>query len=272
MPLDALIHSQAAWARSKWPGHSAKRAPSLEANLIIPLDAESRKEFAAGSGGELGTQGKPGNMSSLRSSSALCFNVFGPWRGQPFAPLTAALRGSVNTPSLRFEQKFRHGLRGTPPNLDVALGLEDSRPVGIECKFTEPYGPKHDHPALDPKYFAGGRARWAERWVQLPRCQKLVESVGNGMPFKRLGVGQLLKHLLGLAHTTKAAPRLRYVWFDSKCDEAREHREELARFTAAIDQDVDFVAMTYQDLLAELRRSPEPEPGYFAYLDRRYFA
>lgn len=270
MPLDDLVTAQVTWAKRRWPGHVGLRAPSLEDNLICPLSVEARREFEAGSGGELGRSGRPGKMSSLRSSSALSYNVFQPWRGRDLRPLGIALKTSVSSQELRFEQKVHHGLRSTPPNLDVVLDIGQSRPLGIECKFTEPYGTKRDHAPLDEKYFLGNRFRWTE--VDLPRAQALAESVGKGARFNRLAAGQLLKHLLGLARTTKQPPRLRYVWFDTGCHEAHEHRAEILRFECQLDAGVDFVALTYQELMAALRASPEPINGYRSYLTERYFA
>jgi hypothetical protein len=270
MPLDNLLKAQAAWAERRWPGHVGPRAPSLDENLICPLTIEARREFKAGSGGELGRNGKPGKMSSLRSSSALSYNVFQPWRGRDIQPLAAALKTNVVTRELRFEQKFRHGLSSTPPNLDVVLDIGQTRPLGIECKFTEPYGPKKDHPPLDEKYFAGSRARWTE--VNLPHAQELAASVGNTSRFKRLAAGQLLKHLLGMAKSTQQPPRLRYVWFDTGCTEASEHRAELAFFEARLDPAIDFVALTYQELIKALLGSQDPINGYRSYLQERYFA
>jgi hypothetical protein len=270
MPLDNLLKAQTAWAERRWPGRLGPRAPSLDDNLICPLSVEARCEFEAGSGGELGRNRKPGKMSSLRSSSALSYNVFQPWRGRDLQPLAVALKTTISSQELRFEQKFRHGLRSTPPNLDVILDIDQPRPLGIECKFTEPYGTKRDHAPLDEKYFVGSRLRWTE--VSLPRAQALAASVGKAAQFKRLAAGQLLKHLLGLARTTQQPPRLRYVWFDSGCIEASEHRAELARFEAQLDSSVDFAALTYQELMAALLGSPEPINGYRSYLTERYFA
>lgn len=270
MPLEKILFDQAAWAKRRWPGHFGPRAPSLDDNLICPLSIEARKEFESGSGGELGRNGNPGKMSSLRSSSALSYNVFQPWRGRNLEPLAKALRATVSSQELRFEQKFRHGLRSTPPNLDVVLDVDQVRPLGIECKFSEPYGAKRDHAPLDGKYFEGNRARWSE--VDLPCSQELAASVGKTAGFKRLAAGQLLKHMLGIARTTQLAPRLRYVWFDTGCEEASEHRAEILRFEAQIDASVDFVALTYQELMADLNADSEPIKGYRSYLMGRYFS
>lgn len=267
--LDSLVEAQATWAARRWPGHVGRRAPSLDDNLICPLSVEVRREFEAGSGGEVGRDGKAGKMSSLRSSSALSYYVFAPWRGRELQTLAAALQTTLISRSLRFEQKYRHGLRTTPPNIDVVLDDEVPQPVGVECKFTEPYGKKASHRPLDPKYFAGRRSRWAE--LDLPACQALAVSIGSTTSFRRLAAGQLLKHLLGLARTTRNVPRLRYVWFDAQCTEALEHRAEVERFAEQIDPLIDFAAITYQDLIVGLSSGPEPIPGYHAYLKDRYF-
>lgn len=268
MTIETLIAAQALWAGGRWPGHSSKRAPSLADNLVCPLVDDSLREFGSGSGGELGRKQKPGKMSSLRSSSALSFNVFGPWRGLDLQVVGAALQATVSTRSLQFEQKFRHGLSSTPPNVDVVLDREEPRPLGIECKFTEPYGRKKAHASLDAKYFTGNRSRWSDKG--LPKCQALANAIGKTVPFTRLAAGQLLKHMLGLAHTTGESPRLRYVWYDTGCGEAREHREELKLFSDSIDPKVDFLAISYQLLVTGLTTVPEPVPGYLLYLRERY--
>lgn len=277
MPLDAILRSQHAWANVQWPAHTDRRAPSLDANLILPMSPDVRDQYKNGSGDELGTPQRPGKMYSLRSSSALAYNLFAPWIGHDLRPLAAALGSQRNDDTLQFERKFPHGLtlakRGltaTPPNLDVTLDNSQPRPLAVECKFTEPYGAKKPHPPLDQKYFDGGRARWAE--LGLVRCQALAESLGQGVEFKRLGVGQLLKHILGLAWTTKQPPRLVCLWFDSNCVEAHEHADELNRFSEYLDDAIEFRAVSYQQAFASLQNAPEPMPGYLEYLAARYFA
>jgi hypothetical protein len=141
--------------------------------------------------------------------------------------------------------------------------------LAIECKFTEPYGPKRRHPEIAKKYFANGVKRWTD--VGLPRCQVLAAAIGRDVAFTRLGTGQLLKHLLGLAFTTKLKPRLLCLWYDTGCSEAKEHREELDRFGTAIGDEVEFSVRSYQEVYRRLKGSPEPVPGYLSYLEDRYF-
>jgi hypothetical protein len=64
---------------------------------------------------------------------------------------------------------------------------------------------------------------------------------------------------------------LLYLWFDAGGSEAEEHREELDRFAKEIDPGVSFSARTYQEVFRTLSRGPEPKPGYFKYLETRYF-
>ena len=268
MSLEAILASQAHWAGQVWPGHSGKRAPSLEANLIVPMSREVREQFGRASGAELGTPNRPGKMYSLRSSSALAYNFFAPWIGHDLGPLARALGQPVSDRSLQFERGFPHGLPTFQPQLDVCLDNAQARPLAIECKFSEPYGDMDTHAPLDPKYFPGERLRWAE--LSLPQCQYLASAIGKGIEFRRLGAGQLLKHILGLAWTTRQKPRLAYVWFDTGSQEAIEHRDELARFGSHVEGEIDFTAVSYQAVFASICEAPEPMPGYFEYLEARY--
>lgn len=270
MPLKQLLEAQQTWARKRWAPHTGPRAPTLRDNLVIPMCAEVIAQFSKGSGGELGKDDRSGKMMSLRSSSALAYNVFAPWRDHDITPLASAIGVSLIDGSIEFERQFRHGLPGTPPNLDVVLDGTQQRPLGIESKFTEPYGPKPDHPPIDDKYFAWKRERWAE--LGLPRCQTLARAIGRSVAFRRLGAGQLLKHILGLAYATRQSPRLLCLWYDSGCTEAAEFCSELDVFRDSIDESIAFSAATYQQSFERLRQAPEPAPGYLLYLYERYFA
>lgn len=270
MALKPILQQQREWAQSQWPGHNSVCAPSIDANLFRPLQGAAWKEFAEASGNELGLGGGTPKMSSLRSSSALAYNVFHAWRNEGLASLAKGLSLKGAFSALRFEEKCPHGLGSFPPNLDVVL-CSSKGTVGIESKFTEPYGNKKNHPPLDHKYFENHPGRWKE-W-QLTICQEIAESVEHGR-YKRLAVGQLLKHVLGLAHLHNSGKGLclLYIWYDAGTSEADEHRDEVVRFSAALGQEIDFRSMTYQDLYQRLRNEPEPMEGYLAYLGSRYFS
>lgn len=271
MTLQTILQRQRIWAESRWPSFVGDRLPSLNHSLFQPLSEETVKEFGKGSGDELGIKSNKPRMVSLRSSSALVCNFFDPWRGSNLSPLTAALGFDDEFVDLRFEEKCPHGLRSTPPNLDVLLTRKNGGPIGVESKFAEPYGRHRDRPPLDDKYFASDRQRWKEQG--LAQCQQLARAVGSSERYTRLDAGQLLKHILGLARRFKpSAVTLLYLWYDVGGREAGEHRAELARFEQAIDPCVDFRALTYQHAFGRLETAGEPRSGYLAYLRARYFA
>ena len=210
-------------------------------------------------------------MRSLRSSSALACNVFDPWRGTNLQALAIALELNGEYTELAFEQRVPHGLKGTPPNIDVMLFGRHCRPAGIEAKFCEPYDHNGPRPPLDDKYFSNGRKRWAS--VGLTGAQRLAEAVGTTSQFTRLDAGQLLKHCLALATTFRDYTPicLRYVWFNAEGTVDAEHAEEIAGFRSALGGEVDFRAISYNELFGRLSGSMEPVPGYLAYLKARYF-
>jgi hypothetical protein len=268
MTFDAVLADQIRWAGARVSiGHVMA---TVEDNLFMPLHPATRAEFACGSGDELGLGGRTPKMCSLRSSSALACNVFDAWRGRPLDPLVTALRVTDEFTELAFEQKLPHGIPGIPPNVDVMMFGRDVSPVAIESKFLEPYSSTKFYAELDTKYF--DRERWTE--LGLPKTQTLARSIGRSLQFQALNAGQLVKHLLGYGRCFPTARpiRLRYLWFDthSSCDNT--HRDEIALFTDAVDDEIDFSAITYQDLFRSLSSAPEPASGYREYLAARYFA
>jgi hypothetical protein len=86
-----------------------------------------------------------GKDEFLGSSSALSYNVFGPRRDLDLQPLGAALHAAVQSRKLRFEQKFRHGLRSTPLSL---VRVRGHLPKG---------GYDVPHPVIDSKARCDGK-------------------------------------------------------------------------------------------------------------------
>src|SRR5687767_8908705 len=94
-PASFVLERQLAWSRRhNLPLQGSKGARGrptytpLERNLFEPLSPQARSEYNSGDGRELGnTNGSPGKMQALHSSSALCCNVFHYWRrvGRPEA-------------------------------------------------------------------------------------------------------------------------------------------------------------------------------------------
>jgi hypothetical protein len=273
MSLQSILNSQCSWAGTR--PRKGVALDRLEDNLFASLHPLTLADFVGGSGDELGLKRRSNrvpNMRSLRSSSILVCNVFDPWRGHSLDGLARALGLQGPFSDLAFEQKLPHGLSSGPPNLDVLLSAREVAPVGVESKFTEIYGRKKPRFPIDEKYFSSGRRRWAE--VGLPCMQKLAETLGRSVQFRRLDAAQLLKHSLGLAFTFRQTRpvRLLYIWFEVPGQEAEEHREELARFEKTIGTDIEFYVTRYQDVFTRLAETPEPVQGYLEYLASRYFA
>ena len=265
--IAGIVQGQREWAeRADIVVDRANRCPSVEANLFRGIGPETRAEFAAGAGEELGNQAVLGSMSSLRSSSALAVNVFEPWRGHDLSVLSSAF-GDATYTSLRFEARFPTGLGGTPPHLDVLLSGSSTIPLGIECKFAEIYTPPSN--VFRESYFARDGL-----WDGLPSTRKMAERLTNGgLRFEHLGAAQLIKHALGLKAAFEVNGfSLLYLWFAWPCAETERHLREVEAFTDAIDGEFGFTSMTYQELFGKLVSLPEPQSGYLEYLRDRYFA
>ena len=230
----------------------------VEDALFIPLDTDSREEFGRGAGGELN------RMHSLRSSSALAFNVFAPWKPNP-TPVAAVLGGTGRYDKIGFERQYPTGVSSRHPHLDVVFD-GGAPPIAIESKFVEIY----DDPT--PAEFSPRYLESEELWMGMPNLKALARKLMVNPPsFVRLGAGQLVKHTLGLAREYgHDGFRLTYLWYDFHSEAAATHRLEVERFTEVATQDIDFRAITHQDLFGALTRLEEPAPGYLKYLAGRY--
>src|SRR5258706_16048279 len=244
---------------------------SLDDNLFLPLSMAARSEFTAGSGDELGTTQKRGKMQGLHSSSALAYNIFEYWRGRPMISLAVACEAPHTISTLQFEQTYPTGLRGTGPHLDVTLRGSDTTPFVIEAKFTEPYRAYSAVKAFQKSYFPIQPGLWVQRG--LSSCEALARAIDQRqISFSRLGVAQLLKHILGLVKAFGNNFTLLYLWYEQPSLEAQEHRTEIESFMRYIDGEIDFHTMTYNELFNHLLKSADKENPYLSYLEERYFA
>lgn len=254
------------WARGEGleldpGGHKFKRR---EDALFVPLDPESEREFAAGDGGELE------KLGSLRSSAAMAYNVFAPWKTAP-SQLARLLGGEGVYDRMAFERKYPTGVGSRHPHLDVVIETNERirggpMPVAVEAKFCEIY----DRPS--PARFSVNYLRRDELWAGLENMRRLAEELAaNAAIFELFGAAQLVKHILGLAREYGPSGfRLVYLWYDFASEAAKTHRGEVDRFSEMLDGEISFQAMTYQDLYLLLSRIDEPVPGYLRFLSGRY--
>ncbi len=266
-----IIEQQRRWAANRKIAIRSGYTEALDNNLFQPLHPATLSDFQLGSGDELGGNGRRGKMQALHSSSALAVNVFDYWRDRSLAWVMSALSLS-SEPSFRgFEAQFPTGLQGNPPNLDLAFVLADRRTMAVESKFTETYSHANKVAPFSPAYFPTGNGLWCER--ALPRCQRLASRLHRGeLRFQYLNAEQLLKHILGLAQPSVSQFTLLYLWYAIPSDEARQHGEEIKAFSDEISSELDFRALTYQELFSSALRDLGAEhEAYLNYLGERYF-
>ncbi len=241
---------------------------ALENNLYQPLTSKTLDQYKSGDGDELGQNGKRGKMFSLRSSSALVCNVFDYWQGRALAPVLKALQITEEANEIAFEQKFKMGLGGNPPNLDVVFRRKDTsgHVTAIESKFAEPYDDR-EHKGFASSYFEKRGL-----WDDLPTCRGLANLINGSEQFTCLDAAQLLKHILGLCRNQKQHGfTLLYLWYDVRdSDAAVTHREEVERFQQIVSCEVSFRGMTHQELFAGLLPHNRGT-DYSEYLSSRYF-
>lgn len=236
------------------------------------LNPETRAELIAADGGEFTVKGKGAKIAALHSSSALAVNVFDYWRHRDKGALAQALGfPQAIATSVEFERKFPTGVGPRSPNLDVVLTLQDGSLLAVESKFSEWTGAP-GRTSLRQAYFPSGRALWTEDG--LPGTQRVAEMYLTE-DFHHLDVPQLLKHMLGLAHSCQQQPwTLILLWH--RCDQELGSRmdNEIGRFVELLGPDRrHFSSMTYQEFWGGLAPSIRLEHAdYSSYVEDRYFA
>lgn len=263
-----IKEEQRRWADARNIKRDGDSVVVLENNLYQSLTPQTRAQYERGDGDELGQDGKRGKLFALRSSSALVCNVFDYWQGRALAPALNALQISEEADELAFEQKFRTGLGGKSPNLDVVFRRKDTsgHVTAIESKFTEPYDER------EKKGFVSSYFEKRGLWDGLPLCRGLADLINSDQQFTCLNATQLLKHILGLYRNHKQDGfTLLYLWYDVRGSDAAEtHRKEIEKFRQIVSCEISFRSMTYQELFARLLPLVRGT-DYAEYLRSRYF-
>jgi hypothetical protein len=270
-PLSGVIAAQKAWAANQ--GYAVEDPGYLESvslNLFGGLSLIAKAAFLAADGGELSDdEGRPAKMRSLISSSALALNVFQYWALCANAPIGKALGLSGTVQGIEFERRLPTGTGRKPANLDVVVTMDDGAIVGVESKFTEWMRPSKKQPTSIAPYVRNERTLWHD--AALNGAANLARAIRDGTEtFKHLDVAQLLKHALGLGRAARQGWALRYVWFDASGEAGDTHRSELDRFRALVGDELNFQAISYQELAMGISQLPNVVPQYLAYLRERY--
>ena len=254
-------------------GTRARYLEDYHRNLISTVPWETiEPDFGEGAGQELA-----GDIFAPWSSAALVANNFGAWAEDCDRLVIAGHSGFQS--GLRFERRFPTGLPGTAPHLDL-LALAEDGIIAIESKCLEGLcSPKRPH--FQASYTTGitdGRA--SSRWGQLIRA--------NLSMYRRLDVGQLVRHALGLM-TSGARKRageylgvgpvdddtpitLLYAYFEPN-NAAHpawvELRDELVRLADAVadDSHVRFEYVSYPQLWQQWTELVDPPAWLTTHLD-----
>lgn len=270
-PLSGVLSGQKAWAeRQGYAVHEPGYLETVSQNIFGGLAMIARAAFLAADGGELSdVEGRPAKMRSLISSSALALNVFQHWALSATAPIGKALGLSGTVQGIEFERRLPTGTGRKPANLDVVLTMDDGAIVGVESKFTEWMRLSKKQPTSIAPYVRNERTLWDE--AALTGAVNLARAIRDGTEsFKHLDVAQLLKHALGLRRAARRGWALRYVWFDASGEAGDTHRSELDRFRALVGGELNFQAISYQELAVGISHLPSVAPQYLAYLRERY--
>ena len=266
---ERIKEQQQAWVLKRGIPLSTYRkgyVTKVEDNLYEPLKPDAIAEFKSGEGNELG-----GKMRALHSSSALVVNFFHYWRYHDMAIVGRALGLNYKYDNLRFERQYPkpRGIRGIKPHLDVELSGISGKPIAIEAKFTEQY-----HGSALKSNLKNVYIKAEEIWGNLNGCHTLARDIIEGKEvFEYFDAPQLLKHILGLkTEYGKKGFKLLYLWYRIDGIETIEHEKELRRFVEAVGNEVDFEAITYQELFQRVKAIAKGHQSYIGYMADRYFS
>lgn len=145
--------------------------------------------------------------------------------------------------------------------------------LGGSSKFTEPFNHTPSGSPFAEAYFKSTPGRW--EGLGLPRCQALAEELrDHPASFTHLEAPQLLKHTLGLRNQYPQG-QLLLLWFRPGTEEAEAFAKEIDVFAGAVDKELGFRSITYQEVYARLERVAGRDPAhaeYLTYLGSRYFS
>jgi hypothetical protein len=288
--INEICPRQLRWALNhgiKLDNDNRRFTQTVEENLFQPLTAATQADYALGRGDGLGSAIRRDRMRFLSSSSALICNVFDYWRsqlllGRPLDSLTTALGAPNPVKLMQFRQSYRTSLRGSTPFINVVLRGDEPRPLLItshsmgfsDRRLTGSTSIKSTFTELpDPikSYYANSGELWGK--YGLPRCEALARRISAGQEhFVWLADTWLLNNILGLVDKFGKDFTFLYLWYDyTFCGQAIL-RTEVETFILRLNGEIDFRAMTYQELFQKMQGDPAVDEKYMAYLRERYFA
>ncbi len=284
-PRPDISYFQRRWARARGIKLDGKHTQTVEENLFQPLTKASQAEFKSEAGNGLLTE-----LRAIHSSPSFVCNIFDYWRDRSLEPLAASLGASISVdyfhfevihlPTANYEGTHLIGLYDRSPHLDVVFRSNEPKPFLSETSFTEPYmhlGTTLARDTFTKSYFSDSGEIWGR--YGLARCEHLARRIHSGQEnFWRLDARHLLELILGLVKAYGKGFTLLYLWYDnpsyyhiSRYYRGVTQRAEIETFLLRLNGEINFRAMTYQELLQRMQGNSAIDQGYITYLKERYF-
>ena len=168
-------------------------------NLFLEMSDRHKEEYGGGSGGELNAKGKtPAKMASIRSSSAMTFNLLG---NDSIKLLESNMLGHcAGRYRIEYEKQLEtiHGIgRQQPANLDAFLGSEDGAElIFCEMKMLEWFS--RNHGKLKPAYKDENNYRHKGLYPVFMTAIESLERMSLEGMFEYYDVWQMFKHVLAI--------------------------------------------------------------------------
>ena len=230
---------------------------------------EIEEILKAAPGNEIGS----GKFDSPESSAALAANTFGFFlnRAGDLPLIPECYQGKGSAVSLVLEETVRFPWRGgRHPVLD-ALITTPSELIGIESKRFEPFR-GNKKASFSHAYW---RPVWGEHMTGYENVRDQLHN--NKRHYKLLDAAQLVKHAFALRTQIQPGRKyagrkaiLFYIYAEPECwtkdgrlvDKTMKikHKEEIEAFAREVKEDeVKFIACTYEELLTDWEQNRTPE-------------
>ena len=168
-------------------------------NLFENMIDKHKKQYGGGSGGELNaTETKPAKMASIRSSSAMTFNLL----GNDTITLLAGNEINHKPGTYRIEYEKQHetisnGNRQQPANIDAFLESEDGTElIFCEMKMLEWFSKNTGQ--LKEAYKDENNYKYKELTIQFFKAIEIIEQMSSCGTFEYYDVWQMFKHTLAI--------------------------------------------------------------------------
>ena len=168
-------------------------------NLFENMQDKHKEQYGGGSGGELNaTQNKPAKMASIRSSSAMTFNILG--NEDILMKAENVLNHREGCYQITYEKQYQtisSGNRQQPANLDAFLESEDGSEV-IFCEFKMLEWFSRNTGELKEAYKDKNNYKHEKIAIQFEKVINEIERRASTGCFEYYDVWQMFKHTLAV--------------------------------------------------------------------------